>query len=411
MLGHKAVIAAFWGCVLVLLSSSGTFAWDNGQEAAQVVGQADLVSSTAATTATGLNGAISVAIDPVNDKLYVVDGYNSRVLRYAYPIQSNQPTAELVFGQADFTSAVTGLGQNSFDGPREVLVDGEGRLWVSDFGNKRVLWFNNAHAIVDNQPNADGVLGQPDFTTKNIEITASSIGGPYGMAISSSGTLFVADAEYSRVLRFDAAAQKANGASADGVLGQPDFVTEAAFVDVRTLSSCRGVALMGSALFVADRLHARVLRFDNAASKANGADADGVLGQSDFVSSSANLTQSGMETPSRLAVDPYGRLYVSDGFNYDRVLVFDDAASLSNGADASAVLGQVDFTTSGSGTTASLLSLDSSGGGMAFDSENNRLILADTLNNRVLQFNDPDDHPTDFPWMLFVPSAITGQQP
>ena len=38
------------------------------------------------------------------------------------------------------------------------------------------------------------------------------------------------------------------------------------------------------AIYVSDFLNSRILRFDNAALKANGANADGVLGQSDFAS-------------------------------------------------------------------------------------------------------------------------------
>jgi len=95
---------------------------------------------------------------------------------------------------------------------------------------------------------------------------------------------------------------------------------------------------------VADFDNSRVLRFDNAASKANGAAADGVLGQTNFTTV--------MPTPLRrdgsaldVAVDnTTGRLYISELGN-NRVLVFNAAAGLANGANASFVLGQTNFTT------------------------------------------------------------------
>ena len=47
----------------------------------------------------------------------------------------------------------------------------------------------------------------------------------------------------------------------------------------------------------------RVLRFDSAAFKSNGANADGVLGQPDFTSTLFNTAQNGMTGPSGVAVD------------------------------------------------------------------------------------------------------------
>ena len=57
-----------------------------------------------------------VAIDSAHGKLYVLDSGNHRVLRFAYPVSTNQPAAELVFGQPDFISSGVGL-------PRTLSMD------------------------------------------------------------------------------------------------------------------------------------------------------------------------------------------------------------------------------------------------------------------------------------------------
>ncbi len=67
-----------------------------------------------------------------------------------------------------------------------------------------------------------------------------------------------------------------------------------------------------------------VLRFDSAASKPNGANADGVIGQADFSGRSAATTAQGLSRPDGLAVDGSGRLWVADTFN-NRVLLFEAA--------------------------------------------------------------------------------------
>ena len=353
-----------------------------------------------------------MAVDLAHGKLYVMDGANHRVLRFAYPVTSNQPAAELVFGQPDFISNGIGTTQNTFNRPRGVVVDNTGRLWVSEQYNNRVVWFNAAYSLNTNQPPADGVLGQPDFTS-NFPLGIICVAAqnrlchPYGLAMSSNDTLFVADGNFPngagnhRVLRFDQASSKANGANADGVLGQPDFTSTASAATQNGMSNPRGVAIQGTTLFVAERDNHRVLRFDNAASKPNGANADGVLGQPDFTTNTQALTQTGLVLPARVSVDQGGRLYVSEGLGADRVLIYTDAANKLNGDPADFVIGQPDFTTQSSGTTQNKMDLDSSGGGLAIDYGNNLLLVADDFNNRVMIFQ------ANFPSIVLNPADLT----
>jgi len=63
---------------------------------------------------------------------------------------------------------------------------------------------------------------------------------------------------------------------------------------------------------VADWASSRVLRFDNASSKANGANADGVLGQPNFTSHISATNQHSMSYPVGVFVDTGGRLWVTD---------------------------------------------------------------------------------------------------
>jgi hypothetical protein len=384
------ILMAFFG----LFASPSQAQWTNGQNALMVIGQPDFTSSASGTSATTLSTPKDVAVDATHGKLYVVDGDNNRVLRFSYPVTSNQPAAELVFGQPDFISNGSGTTQNTFSTPRGIAVDSTGRLWVSEQGNNRVVWFNAAYSLNTNQPAADGVLGQPNFISNGCLAAQNRMCYPYGLAISSNDTLFIADGNFpppvgtgnNRVLRFDQASSKANGANADGVLGQPDFTSTTGAITQNGMANPRGVAIQGTTLFVAERQNHRVLRFENAASKANGANADGVLGQPDFTSNTQALTQTGLVLPGRVATDPGGRLYVSEGLGADRVLIYTDASGMLTGGPADFVIGQPDFTTQSSGTTQNKMNLDSSGGGLAIDYGNNLLLVADDLNNRVMIF-------------------------
>jgi sugar lactone lactonase YvrE len=376
--------------LMLVIPAQAYFAPSNGQAATLVLGQADFTSNSSATTQSRMNGPFGPAVDPTTHKVFVSDEFNNRVLRFAslYAL-TNGASAEAVLGQTNFTSNSSATTQSKMFNPTGVFVDGSGRLWVADYSNNRILRFDNASTIPSGA-NADGVLGQPDFIHNTINTTQIGLNHPGDIFVDASGRLWVVDAFNNRVLRFDNAAAKAHGAIADGVLGQQDFTSNSVATTQNGMHFPIGIFGDASGrLWVGDAQNNRVLRFDNAASKANGANADGVLGQPNFTSNSFAATQNGMYNPSGVAGDnSTGRLYVADYTN-NRILVFNSAASLANGANASYVLGQTNFTTSTSNTGGlSAATLD--GPGAAFyDPISNVLLAADLVNNRVLMYGKP----------------------
>ncbi len=355
----------------------------NGQNAAAVLGQSTFNTSNTGISSTGFNFPSGVAIDPTNGKLFVSDYLNNRVLRYANAASfANGAAAEVVLGQSSFATNVPATTQTGMKTPIGVAVDAAGNLYVADYGNNRVLRFNIA-ATKANGASADGVLGQAMFTTNIAANTQSGLGIPIGVAVSPAGNLYVAEVGNNRVVRFNAAATKANGASADGVLGQPTFTTNTQGTTQSGINQPYAVAVdITENLYVADFNNHRVLRFNAAANKTNGANADGVLGQPNFTSKTIASTQSGMYNPRGVAVDVDGNLYVADGYN-NRVLRFNGAASKANGANADGVLGQTTFTMNTQSTTQAGMNLPF---GLAIDAAKN-LYVADQVNHRVLRFD------------------------
>jgi sugar lactone lactonase YvrE len=373
----------------------------NGQNANFVIGQTDFTSNGAGLANNKFNDLVGVAVDVTNNKLYVSEFNNNRVLRFALPITSNNPTAEAVFGQADFTSNGSAVTQNGMNSPSGLAVGPGGRLWVASWDNDRVLRFDAAH-LKASGANADGVLGQPDFTSNTGGTTQNRMNNATSVYEDAAGNLWVADYNNRRVLRFDNAASKGNGANADGVLGQADFTSNAAVLTQSGMSNPVGVSVSGTTLWVSDRVNHRVLRFDNAAGKGNGATADGVLGQADFTSNAAVLTQSGMDNPTHIATDENGNLYV---YNRDqsRILVFNSAASKADGANADAVLGANDFTSAGTGAaTQSTFGGTYNMGCLA--AAGNILYVPDSANDRVLVFGiaSTTTVPTIGEWSMIV---------
>ena len=184
-------------------------------------------------------------------------------------------------------------------------------------------------AAFANGQGASVVLGQADFTSSAQATTTSAMYNPFGVAVDpTSGKVFVADTYNNRVLRFASAAALISGAAAEGVLGQSDFTSSDTATTASGMFGPSGMAVDSAGrVWVADTYNNRVLRFDGAASRAHGAAADGVLGQSDFTSDAFATTASGMNTPEGMAVDSAGRLWVADQ-NNRRVLRFDDLIPL-----------------------------------------------------------------------------------
>lgn len=364
-------------------------AFTDFQYASLVLGQANFMSSAEDTTANGMLNPVGVAVDPTTGKLFVADNGNNRVLRFASAAAlRNGVAAEGVLGQPDFTTSTADTTQTAMDSPFAVAVDSAGRLWVADNNNSRVLRFDAA-AGKPNGAAANAVLGQPDFLTNTPGTTESVLDGPVGVAVDSAGRLWVADSNNNRVLRFDAAATLADGAAAAGVLGQVDFISNTAATTGIGMDTPFGVAVDGTGrLWVAEIGNSRVLRFDAAAALADGAAATGVLGQVDFTSNTGETTQTGMSNPYGVTVDGTGRLWVADYVN-SRVLRFENAAAKANGAPADGVLGQPSFESADPDISQRRLNSPSA---VAVDGTG-RLWVADSGNNRVLRFDPPQPQP------------------
>ncbi|MEG3969333.1 Ig-like domain-containing protein, partial [Microcoleus sp. T2B6] len=338
----------------------------NLQSADVVLGQADFTTSDFGT----LGDSSSIAIDPISKKVFVSRfGTISRFSSLDAAQNGSSPEAS--------------LGKNL--NPQGIFVDNQGRLWVADYNNHRVLRFDNA-ATKANGAAADGVLGQPNFTSTATATSSTGMNAPRSVFVDGAGRLWVADMANHRVLRFDNAATKANGAAADGVLGQSNLTTNSysSTASANTLAAPTDIFVDSAGrLWVADKGNQRVLRFDNAATKANGAAADGVLGQSNFTSKATATSQNGFNTPTWISGDAAGQLYVTDTSN-KRVLIFGNAASLSNGASATNVLGQADFTSTVSATTDTNFTAVKDS---FFDNDKQQLWVADL--NRVLRYSLP----------------------
>jgi DNA-binding beta-propeller fold protein YncE len=327
----------------------------------------------------------TLALDSVHHRLFVNDATNNRIMVYNLNTDDTllDRIPDNVLGQTSFitkTAATTQAGMNS---PYGLAYDStNNRLFVSQTGNHRVTVYD-VTAITDGE-NAVNVLGQANFTSGSSATTQAGMSSPRGMSYDSvNSRLFVADSGNNRTTVYDVASIT-DGENAVNVLGQINFTSSTATTTQAGMNGPRGVAYdaINNRLFVSQVSSNRVTIYD-VTSISNGQNATGVLGQANFTSSTSATTAATMSSPSGVEYDSTGhRLFVTDGSN-GRVTVF-DVTTITNGENATHVLGSPNLTTLSSGTTQARFSgLISS----VYDSTNNRLLVADTGNNRIMIFD------------------------
>ncbi|HUD21081.1 MAG TPA: NHL repeat-containing protein, partial [Candidatus Saccharimonadales bacterium] len=171
-----------------------------------------------------LNGPSDVFYDNVNQRLYVADTGNNRVLIWTTAITTNGQDASRVLGQATMSDTAPALGDNGLASPSAVTVNTTtNNVAVADRDNHRVLIWTSP--IVSNDQSANHVLGQSAFDSGSYGLSDSTLHTPKGVAYDvNRNYLYVADSDNNRVLIWTLTINT-DGQAANYVLGQSNFTS------------------------------------------------------------------------------------------------------------------------------------------------------------------------------------------
>jgi sugar lactone lactonase YvrE len=259
---------------------------------------------------------------------------------------------------------------------------------------------------------ADRELGQIDFVHNGPNLVdAVGLAGPAGTALDKSvspNRLYVADSANNRVLRWNSAEGFLIGAPADLVIGQISVFGADRFADCRlptgsNLCQPAGIAVDHKGnLYVADTGYNRVLEYF--APVINHPTANVVFGLGSS-NNNGGVNADSLSGPQGLAIDSNNNLYVADQSN-NRVLEFD--RTIETFTSASVVFGQNGIMSSNTpnlgGISANSLWQPA---GVGVDNADN-LYIADTRNNRVLEFDTPLTKGTTARLVFGQPDAVSG---
>ena len=144
-------------------------------------------------------------------------------LANATPAAAQSTTADVVYGQfGSFTTNALdngGVSANSLSEPTGAALDSSGNLYVADYNNNRVLFYPPGSTTATR---VYGHFGSFTTTTANNGgVSANSLYNPEGVAVDSSGNLYVADSKTTGCCSIHPAARPPRGSTGSSAASPP----------------------------------------------------------------------------------------------------------------------------------------------------------------------------------------------
>jgi sugar lactone lactonase YvrE len=313
-----------------------------------------------AATSAGLAQPRGVAVDS-SGNLFIADTNNNRIRRVA----ASTGIISTLAGSGSFGFSGDGGAATSasLESPTGVAVDGSGNLFIADEGNSRIRRVASATGIITTVA-GDGTAG---FSGDGGPATNAALNNPWGVAVDSSGDLFIADSFNNRVRLVAAATGVITTVAGDGTVG---FSGDSGPATSASLAEPWGVAVDSSGnLFIADKNNGRIRLVTAATAVITTVAGNGAAGLS---GDGGAATSASLNGPNAVAVDSSGDLFIADAFN-NRVRFVAAATGIITTVAGGGSGGD------GGPATSALLVLPHA---VAADSSAN-LYIADTYDNRV----------------------------
>ena len=289
--------------------SGNLYIVDRGNNRIRMVNPAGIISTVVGSSTTGFSGdggpaakasislAMGVAVDSFGN-VYIADTSNSAIRMISNGIIT---TVAGIGGQGGYSGDGGQATSAKLRAPQSVTVDASGNLYIADMLNERIRRVDTSGIIT-----TVAGTGTAGFSGDGGTATAAMLSTPVGVGVDASGAVYVADLDNHRVRRFVPGGNIATFAGTAFLIGDGGPSTQA------RLTGPNGVAVDSTGnLFIADRADNRVRKVTPSGTITTIAGTGRTGGGGD----NGPGTSAALSTPYSVAVDSAGNVYIADAGN------------------------------------------------------------------------------------------------
>jgi sugar lactone lactonase YvrE len=321
--GGPAVGAFLSGPARVAVDGSGNLfiADELNQRVRRVVLATGIITTVAGTGEVGFSGDGSLATTPRFNRprglavdgranLYIADTFNHRVRKVV--LGAGTVTTVAGSGLVGFSGDGGPAVQAELASPDGVAVDASGNLFIADTLNGRVRKVDGTAGIITTVAGT----GAAGFAGDGGPATRGELNAPSAVAVDDRGNLFIADLGNHRIRKVDGATGIITTVAGTGAAG---FAGDGGLAVRAGLNFPLGVAVDGCGnLLIADTNNERIRQIDLRSGIITTVGGRGVFG---FAGDGGPATDAQLHSPSGLAVDTSGNVFLADQLN-QRVRTF-----------------------------------------------------------------------------------------
>ncbi len=310
-----------------------------------------------------LNGPQAVAVDALGN-LYIADAYNNRIRMVSVNGVISTIAGTGTQGSSGDGAAATSAQLNQ---PYGIAVSAGGSVFIADSNNQKI------RKVSGGVISTVAGTGTSGYSGDGATATAANLSNPHGVAVDSSGNLYIADTSNARIRKVDGSGNittVAGNGSCCFYSGDNGPATSA------QLNNPNGVAADSAGnIYIADTNNNR-LRMVTAGGTISTIAGTGAYG---FAGYAGPAVSAQLANPIGVAVDPAGNVYISDSSSQRiRKVMMASGMIISlvggaTGDGSAAILGGLDMPAGAA--------MDASGNIYFADSSNNRIRKIDTTGN------------------------------
>ena len=325
------------------------------------------VGDGAQATAATLNSPCGEAVDSAGD-LFIADTNDNRIREINHA--TGVITTVAGTGTAGYSGDNGPAAAAELSAPNAVALDSSGNLYIADTNNGRIRKVNLSTGVITTVA-GNGIWA---YSGDNGPATAAEIYYPEGLALDSSGNLYIADTDNNRIREVNHSTGAITTVAGTGTAGynSDNIQATAAYLNDPT-----GVAVDSSGnLYIADYINNRIRKVTASSGLITTVAGTGTAGYS---GNNIQATAAYLDEPRGVALDSSGDLFIADYYN-ERIR----EVNASSGLIATvAGNGSYGFSGDGGAATAAMMRYPK---GVVVDTSGN-VYIADSGNNRIREVN------------------------